>query len=85
VLETSLVVKVEDVIVEGCGIRLGGVEGSVGEGSDAFVGWTHGNLVNGARCSNDGLIVGVIEGVFEFVEGVFWEVGLLCEDEVVVE
>ena len=84
-LETSFVVKIEDVIVEGCGVRLGSVEGSVGKGSDSFVGGAHSNLVNGARCSDDGLVVGVIEGIFEFVEGVLRKVGLLCENEMMVE
>jgi len=85
VLETSLVVEIKDVIVESSGVGLRGVEGSVGKGCNSFVDRTHSNLVNGARCSDDGLVVGAIEGIFEFVEGVFGKVGLLCENEVMVE
>ena len=49
------------------------------------MGRAHGNLVNRAWCGNNWLIVGVVEGVFEFVECVFWEVGFLCKNEVVIE
>ena len=41
--------------------------------------------VSWAGCSNNRLIVGVVERVFEFVEGMLWEVGFLCENEVMVE
>ena len=78
-MESSLMVKVKDVVVKSCGVWLGGVDGSVGKGGNSFVCWAHGNLVDGARCGNDRLIVGVVEGIFEFVECVFWEVGFLCK------
>ena len=42
-------------------------------------------MVNGAWCGKHWLIVGVVEGVFEFVEGVFRKVGFLCEDKVMIE
>ncbi len=84
-LESSLLVEVKNVVVKSCGVGLGGVDGSVGKGGNSFVGGAHGNLVDGARCGNNRLIVGVVEGVFEFVESVFWEVRFLCKNEVVIE
>ena len=58
-------------------------DGTVGKGSDAFVGWAQGDLVDGARGGFDWLIACVVEGLFEFA--VFGKVGFLCENKAVVE
>ena len=57
----------------------------MGKGSNAFVCGTECDRVGWARCGYQRLIISVIEGVFEFVEGVLWKVGFLSENEVVVE
>jgi hypothetical protein len=51
VLESSLMVKVKDVVVKSCGVGLGGVDGSVGKSGNSFVDGAHGNLINRAWCS----------------------------------
>ena len=55
------------------------------EGGNTFVCRAECDGVSWAGCSNDRLIVGVIEGLFEFIEGMLWEVGFLSENEVMVE
>ena len=52
----------------------------MGEGSNAFVVSALCNLVNGAWCGKDWLVVCVVEGIFEFVDCVFRVIGFLCED-----
>ena len=73
------------MFVEGFRIGLGGVDGSVSQGSDPFMSRAKCNRVSWAGGSDEGLIVGVVKGVFEFIKGVLWEVRFLSEKKTAVE
>ena len=73
------------MFVESFGVRLGSVDGAMCKGGNAFVCRAKCDRVSRARCSNQGLIIGVVKGVFEFVEGMLRKVGFLSENEVMVE